>query len=68
MNNIESWERECLTKKRYDSNFVAEKVAAIRGKEASIKLYTYRCQDCGYWHLTKQEQAHNRFKILKVVR
>lgn len=65
--NKEAWEKSCLTKNRYDSAFHAERVAKDRSKESGIDLYTYRCQDCGYWHLTKQQQAKNRFKYLKIV-
>lgn len=67
MNDIESWENACLKKKRYDSFFAAERSAKKRSKEIGITLQTYRCSDCGYWHMTKQQQAKNRYKILKVV-
>jgi len=64
---IEQWENECLKKKRYDSYSLAEKVAERRTEECGTQLYTYRCESCGEWHLTRQTQSYKRFKFLKVV-
>lgn len=67
MTKIESWEKECLTKNRYDSYELADRVALDREKETGFKLYSYRCTSCGFWHLTRQKQRKGSYKILKVV-
>ena len=69
MLNQQSWERDCLSKRRYRSLKFADEVALRRGTEDGIKLYTYRCPDCSFWHITKQEYSKTkRFKVLNVVR
>lgn len=46
----------CLRKKRHSTRNVAEEKAYLSGKKHGIKLYVYQCSECGYFHLTKEEQ------------
>jgi len=65
--NIERWEKECLTKKRYYTHDRAEEVCKRRTEEGGTQLYTYRCDSCGEWHLTRQPISYRRYKFLRVV-
>ncbi len=60
MAEFELWSnhRECLgsngnPKLRYYSEKEAENMARYLLTEKNLCLRVYRCNDCGYWHLTK---------------
>lgn len=52
----EAWPR-CPEKKGYASRAHAEKVRAIREGEEGFPLYSYLCDKCALWHLTKHPKA-----------
>lgn len=41
-------------KKRYFSELEAENTAKYLFEQKGILLRVYRCNSCGYWHLTKK--------------
>lgn len=43
-------ERSCATKQPYKSEGEARAVAAMNG----MKLHTYHCRYCDFWHLTRR--------------
>ncbi len=43
----------CQNKNRYFSESEANETAAHQEELHGIKLRSYHCQDCGWWHLTK---------------
>lgn len=43
----------CDDKKRYFSEDEANETAAYQEKLNGLKLRSYHCQECGWWHLTK---------------
>jgi hypothetical protein len=43
-------ERSCTSKQPYASEDEARAVAAMNG----MKLYTYHCRYCDFWHLTRR--------------
>ena len=48
-------ERSCLCKKRYWSQVDALVMASrVRDRRDVPVLGTYRCRNCGGWHLTRQ--------------
>lgn len=51
-------EAMCFSKKRYNTQIMAQGVARKRLQEGAPPLREYRCPHCLQWHLTKQtEQA-----------
>ncbi len=49
-----TWSEAC-SKQRYGTRADAERVAAHQRLETGTKLRVYQCEDCGGWHLTKQQ-------------
>lgn len=47
----------CEEKHRFTTRKRALCAAASRGKKVGIKLYAYKCPDCGFWHITKSEPS-----------
>ena len=43
-------ERSCTSKQPYSSEDEARAVAAMKG----MKLFTYHCRYCDFWHLTRR--------------
>lgn len=43
-------ERSCTSKQPYTSEAEARAVAAMNG----MKLFTYHCRYCDFWHLTRR--------------
>ena len=43
----------CGKKKRYLDEGEAEAVRRLRQRDEPARLYTYQCQECHGWHLTK---------------
>lgn len=49
--------KTCKQKHMYHSNEVAKRAQKRRNKSAGFKyLRRYQCNNCGFWHLTTQEQ------------
>jgi hypothetical protein len=48
-------ERSCTSKQPYASEAEARAVAAMNG----MKLFTYHCRYCDFWHLTRRPTAGN---------
>ncbi|HYF28576.1 MAG TPA: hypothetical protein VD931_22745 [Baekduia sp.] len=47
-------ERGCLSKRAYYAEVEALVVASRRTAQGAPPLKTYRCPNCGLWHLTKR--------------
>jgi hypothetical protein len=45
--------RSCTSKQPYASEDEARAVAAMNG----MKLFTYRCRYCDFWHLTRRPNS-----------
>ena len=65
MSGIEDWferergrgrerERQCREKRVFTSEAEARAVAAADRAQYGDRLYPYRCEICGDWHLTRQ--------------
>lgn len=67
MRYIEKLEKECFTKKRYGTKEFAHKVIGRIKEEKGLQLYSYRCSNCGTFHLTKLKDHNNRYQYLKVI-
>lgn len=53
--------KNCLTKQAYLSWHEAMRVARRRMRRGcKFKLRTYRCRDCGNWHLTSWKLTGKR--------
>jgi hypothetical protein len=48
-------ERSCTSKQPYASEAEARAVAAMNG----MKLFTYHCRYCDFWHLTRRPTSGN---------
>jgi hypothetical protein len=48
-------ERSCTSKQPYASEDEARAVAAMNG----MKLFTYHCRYCDFWHLTRRPTSGN---------
>lgn len=48
-------ERSCTSKQPYASADEARAVAAMNG----MKLFTYHCRYCDFWHLTRRPTSGN---------
>jgi hypothetical protein len=48
-------ERSCTSKQPYASEGEARAVAAMNG----MKLFTYHCRYCDFWHLTRRPTSGN---------
>jgi hypothetical protein len=48
-------ERSCTSKQPYASEAEARAVAAMNG----MKLFTYHCRYCEFWHLTRRPNSGN---------
>ena len=46
-------ERSCTSKQPYASEDEARAVAAMNG----MKLFTYHCRYCDFWHLTRRHNS-----------
>jgi hypothetical protein len=46
-------ERSCTSKQPYTSEAEARAVAAMNG----MKLYSYHCRYCDFWHLTRRPNS-----------
>lgn len=46
-------ERSCTSKQQYASEGEARAIAAMNG----MKLFTYRCRYCEFWHLTRRPNS-----------
>lgn len=64
---MSNWEKECLSKKRYSSSIIAEKIAKERSEATKEEITFYRCSSCEHWHLTKKKFHKGRYKYLRVV-
>ena len=40
--------------------FNSRQDAKVAAERSGVKLYSFRCTDCGMWHLTKQNKAARR--------
>lgn len=50
--------KTCKQKHMYHSNNTASRAQKRRNKAAGYKyLSRYQCNNCGFWHLTTQEQV-----------
>lgn len=47
------FEKSCNTKQKYDTYFQACYDIEFLEKKHKVKLSTYQCPYCGYWHLTE---------------
>ena len=47
----------CLRKKRYPSKAVANEARDRKAREADIPMSSYRCENCGGYHLCKRKNA-----------
>jgi len=50
--------RQCLSKARYKTIPRANKAIKEVRKKYKIKMYSYYCNICGYYHLTKKEKDY----------
>lgn len=48
-------ERSCTSKQPYASEDEARAIAAMNG----MKLFTYHCRYCDFWHLTRRPTSGN---------
>jgi hypothetical protein len=48
-------ERSCTSKQPYASEAEARSIAAMNG----MKLFTYHCRYCDFWHLTRRPTSGN---------
>jgi hypothetical protein len=55
--NLTPWERGCAAKTRWATDFQARarahELMRIPGAFDVRKIFTYQCEHCGGWHLTK---------------
>lgn len=51
---LQRWARSCLSKKRYGSADAAEQAIKRLRAKGRGPLFTYACEHCAGWHLTKQ--------------
>lgn len=49
----------CKSKNRYADIFTAIAMGVTRSEDEGIPLYTYRCEVCSGWHLTKDRRPMN---------
>lgn len=49
-------ERSCTSKQPYASEAEARAVAAMNG----MKLFTYHCRYCDFWHLTRRPTSADK--------
>lgn len=52
----------CDDKNKYFSEDEANEVATYESESKSIKLRSYHCHECGWWHLTKNTNAESFFR------
>lgn len=53
----------CLRKTRYTTKWKAEKVAKQISEARGTSLRAYRCDYCGFWHLSHRRFRYDREKI-----
>jgi hypothetical protein len=53
-------ERSCTSKQPYNSEDEARAVAAMNG----MKLFSYHCRYCDFWHLTRRPTSSGGTQII----
>lgn len=46
------WEKGCLSKRKLSKKHA--KLVAKKYKSRGVKLTSYRCFNCGFWHMTSR--------------
>ena len=64
------WLREhhrnrCEGKKLYRTGDVADRRAESASRRTGHLILSYKCPDCGYWHIGHADQAQQRVRNLK---
>lgn len=54
------WCRNGQGKRAYENRRIARNEANRFASAKGVKLYAYKCPECGLWHITKQEQLPSK--------